>query len=271
MSAPDSFAPWKLPVLTYHRIGDLKPGLEPTGTITFKEFEKQLSWLKHAGYETISASHLNEVLQGRGIMPARPVLITFDDGYEELCEGALPALISNGFKATVFIVTKRIGQTNAWDEAAGWGSVPLMSEDQICHWSQQGIDFGSHSRTHSVLTKMSDAELISDLSASAQELGRILQRRVACFAYPYGRSNAVVRAVTARYFDLAFGGEEGLNAFDSDRFKIRRTMVRLGDDIGVFLRRLSNGRSPFWQFRDLRAQVRLRSRLDDVRDWFHSA
>lgn len=261
---------WRLPVLTYHRIGDRRHGLEPTGTITLNDFEKQLSWLKHKGYNTISGTHLNEVLHGRATMPTSPVLLTFDDGYRELCDNALPAVVANGFNATVFVVTGRLGQTNTWDEAAGWAPLPLMSAEQIRHWAEQGIDFGSHSQTHSVLTEIAEEELISELSSSAQELGKILERKVTCFAYPYGRHNATIRAMTARYFDLAFGNEEGLNSVLTDRLRIRRTMVRHGDNLSVYSRRLSKGRSPFWEFRELRVQARLRSRLNCIRNWLHS-
>lgn len=260
-----------LPVLTYHRIGKFTHNVEPTLTISPEEFENQLGWLKRNNYNTITAEFLNQVIQGREAMPPRPVLLTFDDAYEELCEYAFPRLLANGFTATVFVVTGRVGQTNIWDQANGYSSLQLMSAEQIRHWAERGIDFGSHSRTHPVLTDVMEADLFSEVGNSAEELGSILGRKIACFAYPHGRHNKTVRAVTAKCYDLAFCTEEGLNDAGTDRSRIRRTMVRPKDSLHMFSHRVSNGTSPFYDLRQWRAEARLRSRLRDMFRVFHQA
>jgi peptidoglycan/xylan/chitin deacetylase (PgdA/CDA1 family) len=262
---------WSLPVLTYHRIGPFVRGVEPTITVAPRQFENQLSWLKSHGYQTLTAFHLSEVLKGRAVMPPNPVLLTFDDGYEDLCEYAFPALLANHFNATVFVVTGRLGQINTWDQAVGWSALPLMSADQIRQWAKETIDFGSHSKTHPVLTELSEVELESELSGSAQELSLILGRKATCLAYPHGRHSAVVRSVAARYFDLAFSCEEGPNDANTDRFAIRRTMVRPKDGLRSFSHRVLKGASPVYDLQQWRAQARLRSRFKDILSWFHHA
>ena len=258
---------WSLPVLTYHRIGKLRSDLDKSGVVLPSEFERQIRWLKASGYNAITASHLNEVFQERAVMPPSPVLLTFDDGYEEICESALPALVANGFTATVFIVTGCVGKTNKWDEDAGWGSIPIMSADQIRQWAQQGIDFGAHSATHPDMIKMTPAELAQECSDSAQELREILGRSAKSFAYPHGRQNATVRSVTARYFDLAFGCEEGLNTVNTDRFRLLRTMTRGRDGVRSFSYRILKGRSPHWDLEHIRAELHFKQSFKDLWDW----
>jgi peptidoglycan/xylan/chitin deacetylase (PgdA/CDA1 family) len=261
---------WSLPILTYHRIGNPRSDLDKSGVVLPREFERQVSWLKANGYNTITASHLNEVLHERAEMPPSPVLLTFDDGYEEICENALPALVANGLTATAFIVTGCVGKTNKWDEDAGWGSIPIMSADQIRQWAQQGIDFGAHSETHPDMIKMTPVELASECSDCAQALSEILGRRVTSFAYPHGRHNATVRSVAARYFDLAFGCEEGLNTINTDRFRLRRTMTRGSDGIRSFSYRILEGRSPLWDLGHIRAELHIKRSLKDLWDWIRS-
>ena len=256
---------WTLPVLTYHHVGERRRGVEPTLTITPEQFDHQLNWLKSHGYTTISALHLHEVLKGRTVMPPQPVLLTFDDGYKDLCEFVFPALLARGFTATVLLVTGRLGEASSWDETAGWASLPLMSREDVRKWAEQGIDFGAHSRTHPSLTEISDEALVPELSGSAADLHQILQKEVICLAYPHGHHNAAVRSLTARYFGLAFSCEEGLNDSTVDHFRIRRTMVRPRDGMKAFAHRLSHGMSPFYDLHEWRARLRLRSRWKRVK------
>lgn len=258
---------WNLPVLTYHRVGEPKPGMERTISITVDEFGNQLDWLKRNQFSTITACHLDEVLAGRASLPPNPVLLTFDDGYRELCEFALPALIDHGFLATVFIVTQRLGQASTWEKAAGREPLPLMSKKQICEWAGRGIDFGAHSRTHRALPEIQENELAGEIAGSGDDLSVILNRKVTSFAYPFGRQNARVRSAAEARFSLAFSCIEGLNDTRIDRMQIRRTMVRPKDSMRAFAHRLSKGTSPLSDLGNWRAQARLRSRFQGFSTW----
>src|ERR1700730_6891640 len=136
----------KLPVLLYHHVGPRRPGTFPQLTISSQTFERQVRWLARIGYGRIRPSYWLAWLLDRTGLPEKAVLITFDDGYADLTEYALPVLQHYGFGAGVFIVTGQVGGTNAWDE----GSAPhqLMTGDQIRYWATQGIEFCAHSRTH---------------------------------------------------------------------------------------------------------------------------
>ncbi len=252
---------WELPVLTYHLVGERRRGVEPTLTVTPRQFEEQLEWLQQNGYSTITATQLDAILGKRDQMPERAVMITFDDAYAELCDVALPALRSRGFTATVFVVTNLIGTTNSWDEKIGWRTLPLMTRDQIRFWDAQGIEFGAHSNTHPDLQSLSEHELHEEFAKSRKTLGAILNRDVISCAYPYGSHNDRVRDIAEQYFKVVFTMVEGLNGPDVRRGNIKRTMVRPADGLHAFKHRVQLGTSPFYDVRNWRARFRIGTRL----------
>src|SRR5918993_1100535 len=99
----------KVPVLVYHHVGPKRPDTLPALTITPDRFEPQVKWLKDRGFTSITPSVYADWLQGRCGLPAKPVMITFDDGYEENCMHAYPVLRRYGLGAVVFVVSGQIG------------------------------------------------------------------------------------------------------------------------------------------------------------------
>jgi peptidoglycan/xylan/chitin deacetylase (PgdA/CDA1 family) len=252
---------WSLPVLTYHRIGEKESNLEPTLTVSPQQFGKQLRWLKEREYSTISGSELYEVIGGRAAIPSKPVLLTFDDAYSELCEYAFPQLLEYGFTCTVLVPTGLVGASNAWDEQRGWATIRIMSEQQLRWWSGKGIDFGSHTETHPDLTSCTTEEMESEFSRSRKFLEDLLQRPVMCLSYPFGEHNEAVNRAAASYFKIAFTTDEGLNYPATNPLRIRRTMVRPADHEHAFSHRVLQGRSPFYDVRHWRARMRLGTHL----------
>jgi peptidoglycan/xylan/chitin deacetylase (PgdA/CDA1 family) len=156
----------RLPVLLYHHIGPRPPGTFPNLTVSTQEFERQMRWLVHRGYVGIRPSDWLRWLREGTDLPEKAVLITFDDGYADLAEHALPVLRRHGFGAVVFIVTGQVGGTNVWDEAIGSAMHRLMTADQIRYWAAQGIEFGAHSRTHADLTTLTSDKLSDEIVGS---------------------------------------------------------------------------------------------------------
>jgi peptidoglycan/xylan/chitin deacetylase (PgdA/CDA1 family) len=251
----------RLPVLLYHHVGPPRPGAIPSLTVSPERFERQVRWLARRGYNGICpADWLRWRREGKGL-PHKPVLLTFDDGYADLVEYALPVLRRYGFGAAVYVVTGQLGGTNAWDEARGSSTLHLMSVEQIRYWAKQGIEFGAHSRTHADLTALSARELSEEVMGSGKDLESILGSRVVSFAYPYGFHNPTVDDCIRKSFDLAFlAGDdvEGLNHLSIDPCLMRRTMVQTNDSLVDLECRARWGRNPIL---DLRARLRLRSRV----------
>jgi peptidoglycan/xylan/chitin deacetylase (PgdA/CDA1 family) len=209
----------------YHHVGEAPSGFCPDLSVPRDLFERQIRWLASHGYTSIRATDwLAWVHEGKPL-PAKPILLTFDDGYADMAQCALPILKQYGFGGLVFVVSSFIGHTNQWDEAQGYPSVPLMTAEQIRRWARQGMEFGAHSRTHVDLTRLGPERLEEEVAGSGKELEEILQTRITSFAYPCGLVNAEVRQAVGKGFDLSFTIEEGLNTSATDLLAQRRIMV----------------------------------------------
>ena len=251
----------RLPVLLYHHVGPEQPGTHASLTVTPAKFERQVRWLARRGYKGICpADWMRWRQEGKGL-PDKPVLFTFDDGYADLAEFALPVLRRYGFGGAVYIVTGQVGGTNAWDEALGSGTHRLMTAEQISHWAAQRIEFGAHSRSHADLTTLTQEKLEDEVLGSKADLLEILRKPVGSFAYPFGFHSEEVANCVHGAFDLAFGidpDESGINLLDTNPSLLRRTMVQTQDSVIDVMFRVRWGYSPIQRLRTL---LRLRSRF----------
>ena len=254
----------RLPVLLYHHVGPERPGTHRSLTVSPVKFKHQIRWLARRGFHGICpADWLRWRREGKGL-PSKPVLITFDDGYADLEEYALPVLQRYGFGAGVFVVSGQLGGTNAWDEARGSGTHRLLSAEQICHWARNGIEFGAHSRTHADLTTLLDEELQQEVAGGKDDLERVVKSRVVSFAYPFGLHSEKVVGAVREAFDLAFGIDphgRGMNHLLTDPHLMRRTMVQPDDLVMDVACRATMGYSPM---EGLRARLRVRTRFKNA-------
>ncbi|MEA2649113.1 MAG: hypothetical protein QOG61_1548, partial [Candidatus Binataceae bacterium] len=248
----------RLPILLYHHVGPSQPGTHPEMTVAPGQFERHMAFLARLGYTGICLSQWLRWVRHGASLPAKPVLICFDDAYADIGDYALPVLRNHGFGAVVYVVTDQVGGTNAWDEPNGWGGHRLMDGAAIKNWAAQGIEFGAHTRTHRDLTSLNAAEVEEEMAASRKALGKLLGASPASIAYPYGVFNDFVRDRAAVHFDLAMSCVEGLNALATDPRVLRRVMVKPGDEgIDLWLR-VKLGWNPI---EHARARARLRTRL----------
>lgn len=251
----------RLPVLMYHHVGPSRPGTFPEWTVSPRQFERQMRWLAHRGYTGIRPSDWIKWLREGTGLPEKPILLTFDDGYEDLVEYALPVLRRHGFAAAVFIVTARVGGTNTWDEVQGSATHRLMTAEQIRYWATQGIEFGAHSRTHVDLTTLSASEMEAEIIGSRDDLAKILDAPVTSFAYPFGSYNQAVEECARRAFGITFRADEqtpGVNYLHTGQFNLQRTTVHPTDSLADLECRVRWGYSPI---HERRGRLRLRSRF----------
>jgi peptidoglycan/xylan/chitin deacetylase (PgdA/CDA1 family) len=204
----------RIPILLYHKVGRPPRGARVPGHyVSPALFRRHLEYLRRLGYESLSA----ETLLSAQPLPAKPVVITFDDGYRCLHELALPALAECGFQATVFLVTTGIGGTNYWEAAVGDVPEPMLGPVEIAELRAAGVSFGSHTLSHRHLTELSDQEVRTELGESRARLAELLETPCRTLAYPYGDWDLRVR-------DLA--AEAGYEV----AFTTARAAARLGDD-----------------------------------------
>jgi peptidoglycan/xylan/chitin deacetylase (PgdA/CDA1 family) len=184
------------PILMYHRIGEVAG--DPL-CVTPGRFWEQMAWLRRLGLRGVGVGTLVDAMRTgrhRGL-----VGITFDDGFDNLVEAALPALLYHRFTATVFIISGLLGRTAGWVAAPMW---PLMSADQVCELADAGMEIGSHSITHRYLTGLAPKQLEAEVNESKATLSELIGAPVRGFAYPYGSMDAAARlAVRAAGYDYA--------------------------------------------------------------------
>jgi len=240
----DSDSDIRLPILLYHHVGPSRSGTFLDLTVSPEKFRRQVGWMARSGYVGIRPSDWLGWCRAEKCLPAKPVLLTFDDAYADIAECALPVLREYGFGAAVYVVTSELGGTNSWDEARGSSTHRLLDVDQIVYWAALGFEFGAHSRTHPDLTTLARNEAEKEIAGSKNELERALGTRVLSFVYPYGSHNETVRKLARANFQLALTVKEGLNGRDTDLYALCRSPVRPEDSLFDLWLRLKFGLNP---------------------------
>ncbi len=230
----------QLPVLRYQNV--MQDPQRMPSSISPRDFERQLRWLVHCGFQTIRPADWLAWVRGGMPLPPRPVLLTFDHAYADLGSHALPLLRRYDCTATVFVVTGQVGSTRLWDTGQGQAERRLMSADEIQFWAKEGIDFGAYSRTHRDLCRLGDAELEEEVGGSAFDLRDSMGLASCSFVYPYGSADDRVRACVDRHFDVAFGMLDGLNGLATSLLDLRRTRADDADCWRTLQARLCLGR-----------------------------
>lgn len=150
----------------------------------------------------------------RGRTPRRELAITFDDGYRDNYENALPILESLSLPATFFVVSRWVGSDVVpfWDRKLGVRH-PWMTWTQIRDLQKRGFDIGAHTRTHVDLGMLSPTAAGDEIAGARTDLEEQLGTSVESFAYPFGgqdhitdANRAIVRAAGFRCCCSGFGG-----------------------------------------------------------------
>jgi peptidoglycan/xylan/chitin deacetylase (PgdA/CDA1 family) len=175
-----------IPILTYHQIADTPPKGTPFRSlcVTPRDFARQMQLLKTLGYQGLSMEGLLPYLKGEKF--GKVVGITFDDGYRNNLEHALPVLRAQRFTSTCYVVSQQIGATNQWDLEVGIPQVPLMSKEELLSWIGEGQEIGAHTRNHLHLSRLVTKQASIEISQCKAELESILETPVNHFCYPYG-------------------------------------------------------------------------------------
>ena len=174
-------------IFMYHGVADADE--DPNQLcVSPARFAEQMAWLARRGLRGVGIAELVDAMRAgrqRGL-----VGLTFDDGYTNVLETALPVLRRHGFGATAYIISDRLGGTNEWDEGPVW---QLMTGDQVRELAAAGIEIGSHAATHLRLAGASPSQLAAEVSDSRISLGALLGTEIRGFAYPYGSMDAAAR------------------------------------------------------------------------------
>lgn len=198
-------------ILEYHKINDEDTD---TYTVTTHDFKKQLDVLEQLGYKTISLREFLRAKKGLEQIPAKSLVITLDDGYEDSYSRVLPILEQRGAKATVFMVSNLIGKKG------------YLTWDMLKDMQNRSIEIGGHTANHLPLTKLNDLNITKEV-----ELSKLLMewngiKTIYTFSYPNGEHNKrVARILKDKEYLAAVGGETGLNDFQTDVYYLKRVNI----------------------------------------------
>lgn len=183
-------------ILTYHSIDSSGSPI----SVSREAFAGHVRWFASGAVRVVP---LAEIV--RDVADGDAVAITFDDGFTNFAESAMPLLRDHGLPATVFVVSDQVGGTNAWGgrEQAGIPTLPLMHWDVLGTLGEAGIELGAHTRTHPKLDTVAASALSDEIEGGAGEIEQRTGRRPATFAYPYGIAPVAAADVARRRFDVA--------------------------------------------------------------------
>ena len=210
------------PVLTYHKLGPRPWRVRLKGLYLSQSlFSRQLAELRAAAYQNGSLEGcLTPVKEQR-------IVITFDDGYENVLRYGLEPLAAHHFKAIQFLPVACLGRWNEWDVAVGEARCPIMDAAQVRDWLAAGHEIGSHTLTHPYLTRLAPPEAREEIAASRKRLEDLFGRRIVHFCYPYGDWNQAVRDLVAEAgYQTACTTEPGVNTPDASPFELKRFTAR---------------------------------------------
>ena len=212
-----------IPSLMYHNINNNYSHNRGSVEISAERFDEHMKVLKDNGYTAIFFNEYLECLQGKKEFPKKPILITFDDGYLSNYTIGFPILKKHGMKATIFIVTGRMGLQGAV-------TYPHFTWEQALEMEKSGtIDIQSHTQYHSHLAEISSSSLTLELRKSKYIIEKMLNKKVNILAYPYGEwnDNVILSAKNAGYDAcvLADPVDPGVNRIGDNPYLIKRITV----------------------------------------------
>ncbi|WP_368648444.1 polysaccharide deacetylase family protein [Castellaniella ginsengisoli] len=227
-----------IPILMYHQIGEPSPRGTPYRGLTVhpRDFRRQMLWLRRLGYRGLSMARLIPYL--RGEKHGKVVGITFDDGYANVLENAVPVLEECGFLATNYFVVRQLGGSNVWDADEGVPPSPLMDAAGLRAWAAAGHEVGSHTLNHPDLSRISPELAVNEIRDSREALEQIAGAPVRAFCYPYGHFNAALAAVAREAgYDSATTTARGLARLDDDPYALPRVAVMRSTHLLRFLQK----------------------------------
>lgn len=220
-------------ILAYHQVVRGQP--PNIHAVTEQAFTVQMAWLSENGYQVITVEdHVAQLAAGRR-SNVRTVAITFDDGYRDNFTTAWPVLERHEFPATIFLVAGSVGGHRNWGKDPGHGE-PLLSWEDLHYLQDHGINFGSHSCTHPVLTNLPLEKALREIVDSRAVLEKGLGQAVRAFCYPHGAVNAQVEAIVrSAGFDLACTiRPHYVGAAGFEPFRFQRIGVLASDTLDTF-------------------------------------
>ena len=220
------------PVLMYHSISPCDRPDPHRLRVHPARLDRHLRLLRRLGLRGVS---LSELLRAHDDGETSGLAgLTFDDGYTDFLEHAVPVLQQHGMTGTVYAVAGRMGGHNAWDEGP---QLDLMDAARLRAVAAAGLEVGSHTLSHVRLAGADSQTLATEVAGSKAVLEDLLQMEVPGFCYPYGSFDAAAaEAVRAAGYDHACVTGD----YDpGDRFTVPRCYISPRDTAAHLVARMA--------------------------------
>ena len=241
-----------LRILLYHRVSDDDDPL----SLAPRRFREQMAYLAALGYTAVDLMSAVAMLDA-GELPPQVLGLTFDDGFIDVRDEALPVLAEHGFRATVFVTT---GVTDGrrpfpWYAA---GQPPVLGWDEITALDRGStLRFEAQTVSHPNLLSVNDAAARAEITDSRGELEQHLGRPVTAFAYPAGLYGERERRFVAEAgYTVGVTCEPGVNLASTDRLLLRRRQIDRGDSLLDFRAKIGGGHDTPLPMRGLYRRLR---------------
>ena len=221
-----------VPILTYHELrSPPKAPRSPSSAslwVPGARFSSQMRGLARSGYHGVTLSQVWAAWHGGPALPARPVVVSFDDGYNAQYSVAGRVLRSLHWPGVLNLELSRVGVRGG------------LSAAQVRTLVRRGWEIASHTYTHPDLTRVSASALQHEVADSRTELRRRFGVEVAFFCYPYGRTSAAVEdAVAVAGYSGATTTSAGVAAPSSEPLALPRMTVRPRDTAATLAQRMT--------------------------------
>ena len=240
--------PKRIPILMYHKV--VKEGFSsPHKTYISEEaFAGHMRTLKRLGFATVTFQDLDRAVATGIALPKKPVVLTFDDGYQGTHRRALPWMKKYGHRGVFYLLGDREIRNNSWDpldeEAA------LIGNDQLAELCAAGMEVGAHSMSHRHMSKLSRAEALAEAKDSKAVLEKLTGQRMVSYAYPYGdideQSKEVVREAG---YSFAVATDSGGLQFSSDLFHLFRVNIFPQDGAAALWKKTLRSYRPYYAWK----------------------
>ncbi len=219
------------PILMYHHVKRTTVhdnAVEVSLSVSPEDFEDQMSYLYRHNYNSISLKQLVVALNSYQSIPCGSFVITFDDGYADIYNNALPIMQKYHFKGIIFLIANKL-------DLPGY-----LSGEQVKELIDAGFSIGSHSFSHRNLTTATPDQLKEELIASKQVLSRRFKTDVDYFCYPIGKYNyQVINMVQKAGYSGAVSTLLGTINSHQDIWQLKRDRVGGQKTLNDFINKLA--------------------------------
>ncbi len=221
-------------ILYYHSISD-----DPVrSSVSPPVFERQIEHLVERGYRVLPLSEVAAAVASGRRLSDKSVVITLDDGFRDNYERAFPILVRARIPATIFLTVGYIGGDRLPTLTRTDFTPRPLSWDQVAEMRAHGLEFGSHTLTHPMLSRVPIDVARREITDSKRILEDKLGAAVSLFCYPRGDFNESVKRLVREDYLAACTTLPGVNDERTDPFALRRTYVSRQDSPAEFAKKV---------------------------------